>query len=64
MPSSSCVPDPPILVHQSPTKLVFSPAPFLSGPISYYTLYGRVASGSNVKVRLNDHHLDGLGIEV
>ena len=32
--------------------------------VSWYALFGRSASGSNVKVRLNDTHLTGLGVPV
>ena len=32
--------------------------------VAYYRLYGRVAEGSNVKVRLSDKAFPGLGTEV
>lgn len=32
--------------------------------VAYYRLYGRLADGSNVKVRLSDKAYPGLGIEV
>ena len=58
-------PLPPVLLHCSPTSMTFRPAPFISQqPVCYYSLYGRKASGSNVKVRLGDCYYPGLGIEV
>ena len=38
--------------------------PKLQDSVAYYKLFGRVASGSNVKVRLTDKNLPGLGMEV
>ena len=38
--------------------------PKLQSSVAYYRLFGRVASGSNVKVRLTDKNLPGLGVEV
>ena len=38
--------------------------PKLQDSVAYYKLFGRVASGSNVKVRLTDKNLPGLGVEV
>ena len=32
--------------------------------IYWYALYGRAGTGSNIKVRLNDHHLRGCGVPV
>ena len=32
--------------------------------MAWYRLFGRLASGSNVKVRLNDYYLPGTGEEV
>ena len=32
--------------------------------MAYYKLYGRPSSGSNVRVRLADKNLSGLGVEV
>ncbi len=46
----------------------FKPTPFadegLQSQVCYYRLYGRPAAGSNVRVRLSDHNLFGLGLEV
>ena len=62
---SSTIPPAPSLILQSPTMLLFSPVPFsLSNSVSYYKLLGCAANGINCKVRLNDYHLEGLGIEV
>ena len=59
------IPSPPLLVYRSPTTMTFRPAHFVtSQPVLYYSLYGRKASGSNVKVRINDQQFTGLGIEV
>ena len=32
--------------------------------VAWYRLFGRVAAGSNVKVRLNDYYIQGCGDEV
>ena len=32
--------------------------------MTYYRLFGRIATGSNVKVRLTDKNLPGLGVAV
>jgi hypothetical protein len=60
-------PPPPTLIGQSDTSMTFKPSAFNPPPNSkvvWYALYGRRASGSNVKVRLNDSNLPGLGIPV
>ena len=48
--------------------MTFKPSPFtnakLEDKVAYYRLFGRVAAGSNVKVRLTDKHLPGLGVAV
>lgn len=48
--------------------MTFAPPSFakskLQDSVAYYKLFGRVASGSNVKVRLTDKNLPGLGVEV
>ncbi len=45
--------------------MIFSPAPFITTqPVLYFALYGRIASGSNIKVRINDQQYIGLGIQV
>ena len=45
----------------APPKLVSSE---LQDSVVYYKLFGRVASGSNVKVRLTDKSYPGLGVAV
>lgn len=45
----------------------FSPPPLdpeVSNQVTYYKLFGRVASGSCVKVRETDKLFPGLGLEV
>jgi len=58
---------PPSLIHRSDTKMEFMPRA-LSGSgkedVAYYRLYGRLATGSNLKVRLSDSSYPGLGLEV
>ena len=48
--------------------MTFKPSPFtntkLEDKVVYYRLFGRVATGSNVKVRLSDKNLPGLGVTV
>ena len=65
-PKSSVTPPAPILIHQSASSMIFQPSPFRPDKvdIAYYALYGRLAAGSNVKVRLSDHDAAGLGVEV
>lgn len=46
-----------------------SPPPHVHGQpqaqqVAYYRLFGRAASGSNVKVRFSDKHFPGLGVDV
>lgn len=57
---------PPVLVHCSPSMMLFSAPHFTpppgSPPLTYFTLYGRPASGSNVQVRVTDKRLEGLGV--
>ena len=65
-PKSSVTPPAPILIHQSASSVLFHPAPYHPDKVDvgYYILYGRLAAGSNVKVRLSDHDAAGLGVEV
>ncbi|CAI9584897.1 unnamed protein product, partial [Staurois parvus] len=45
--------------------MVFKPAPFTSDiKVAWYCLFGRCVTGPSLKVRLNDHHLPGTGVEV
>lgn len=66
--SSSHLLPPPILQHCTDQSIIFTPGvfsnPTLQDTVAYYKLFGRVATGSNVKVRVTDKHLPGLGIEV
>ncbi|XP_067928992.1 cilia- and flagella-associated protein 54-like [Watersipora subatra] len=58
------VPPPPILLSRTDSTMVLKPAAFtpLSGEkVAWYCLFGRHASGSNVRVRLNDYHIKGCG---
>ncbi|XP_062991053.1 cilia- and flagella-associated protein 54 [Elgaria multicarinata webbii] len=60
-PSSSVkskVPPPPILLFRSHCSMAFKPAPFASPvKVSWYSIFGCVAGGSNPKVRLNNYNL-------
>ncbi|XP_076801900.1 cilia- and flagella-associated protein 54-like [Clavelina lepadiformis] len=60
------VPPPPILLSRSDTTMTFKPAPFEpdSSQVAWYRIFGRLAAGPNVKVRLNDYFLPGTGEEV
>ncbi|XP_041347318.1 cilia- and flagella-associated protein 54-like [Gigantopelta aegis] len=61
------VPPPPILLSRRDTTMVFKPAPFIPAggqKVAWYRLFGRSASGSNVKVRINDYFLQGTGEEI
>ncbi|XP_062618793.1 cilia- and flagella-associated protein 54-like [Saccostrea cucullata] len=61
------VPPPPILLCRTDTMMVFKPAPFSSEDgqeVAWYRIFARSSSGSNVKVRLNDHFFPGTGEEV
>ena len=59
---------PPHLLHASDTSMTFDPHRFsdevLMRQVAYYKLYGRLASGSNVRVRVADQGLPGLGVAV
>nr|DBA31011.1 TPA: hypothetical protein GDO54_006926 [Pyxicephalus adspersus] len=59
------IPPPPILIHRTENSMMLKPAPFKSDiKVAWYCLFGRCVSGPNLKVRLNDHHLPGTGVEV
>ncbi|XP_071809881.1 cilia- and flagella-associated protein 54-like isoform X2 [Asterias amurensis] len=61
----SGVPPAPLLLSRTDTTMVFRPGPFKpKQKVAWYRLFGRLASGSNVKVRLNDYFLPGTGEEV
>ncbi|XP_042324461.1 cilia- and flagella-associated protein 54 isoform X2 [Sceloporus undulatus] len=56
------VPPPPILVYRSHCSMAFKPAPFESHvKVSWYSIFGCVAEGSNPKVRLNNYNLKNTG---
>ncbi|KAM4676016.1 cilia- and flagella-associated protein 54 [Discoglossus pictus] len=58
-------PPPPILLCRTENAMVFKPAPFKSSvKVSWYCIYAQCATGPNLKVRLNDHHLPGTGEKV
>ncbi|XP_046336681.2 cilia- and flagella-associated protein 54-like isoform X2 [Haliotis rufescens] len=66
-PRTTKIPPPPILLCRTDNFMVFTPAPFDphgGEKVAWYRLFGRSASGSNVKVRINDYFLDGTGEEV
>ncbi|GFO44544.1 hypothetical protein PoB_007104900 [Plakobranchus ocellatus] len=63
----SKTPPPPVLVCRTDTAMVFRPAPFVpaSGEkVAWYRIFGRSASGANVKARLSDYYFPGTGEEV
>uniref|UniRef100_A0A8C3F4F5 Cilia and flagella associated protein 54 n=1 Tax=Chrysemys picta bellii TaxID=8478 RepID=A0A8C3F4F5_CHRPI len=59
------IPPPPLLLSRSHCSMTFKPAPFSSDvQVSWYSILGCVAAGSNLKVRLNNHHLPNAGEEI
>ncbi|XP_069766069.1 cilia- and flagella-associated protein 54 [Narcine bancroftii] len=55
----------PILVSRTHNSMIFKPAPFASSKkVYWFRLFGRCATGSILKVRLMDFHLQGTGQEV
>ncbi|XP_039375459.1 cilia- and flagella-associated protein 54 isoform X7 [Mauremys reevesii] len=59
------IPPPPLLLSRSHCSMTFKPAPFTSDvQVSWYSILGCVAAGSNLKVRLNNHHLPNAGEEI
>ncbi|XP_053108413.1 cilia- and flagella-associated protein 54 isoform X2 [Hemicordylus capensis] len=55
----SKVPPPPILLSRSHCSMAFKPAPFAPPvKVSWYSIFGCVAEGSNPKVRLNHYNLE------
>ena len=66
--SSSILP-PPSLLAATETRIELTPpsasiSPSLLEKVAYYKLYGKAASGSNIKVRETDNLFPGLGVEV
>ncbi|XP_009947172.1 PREDICTED: uncharacterized protein CFAP54, partial [Leptosomus discolor] len=61
----SRIPPPPLLLSRSHCSMTFKPAPFSSDiQVSWYTILGSVAGGSNMKVRLNNNKLPNTGEEI
>ncbi|XP_025979014.2 cilia- and flagella-associated protein 54 [Dromaius novaehollandiae] len=61
----SKTPPPPILLSRSHCSMIFKPAPFSSDvQVSWYSILGCVAAGSNMKVRLNNNKLPNAGEEI
>ncbi|KAK3102398.1 hypothetical protein FSP39_011137 [Pinctada imbricata] len=61
------VPPPPVLLCRTDSTMVFRPAPFIpedGQKVAWYRIFARSASGSNVRVRLNDYFFPGTGEEV
>ncbi|XP_057281110.1 cilia- and flagella-associated protein 54 isoform X1 [Pezoporus wallicus] len=58
-------PPPPLLLSRSHRCMTFKPAPFSSDiQVSWYSIFGSVAGGSNVKVRLNNDKLQNAGEQI
>ncbi|KAK6177089.1 hypothetical protein SNE40_015265 [Patella caerulea] len=60
-------PPPPLLLSRTDTTMVFRPAPYTPAngqKVAWYRLFGRNATGSNIKVRANDNFLPGTGDQV
>ncbi|XP_054672090.1 cilia- and flagella-associated protein 54 isoform X2 [Grus americana] len=58
-------PPPPLLLSRSHCSMTFKPAPFSSDvQVSWYSILGSVAEGSNMKVRLNNNKLPNAGVEI
>nr|XP_060633260.1 cilia- and flagella-associated protein 54 [Anolis sagrei ordinatus] len=56
------VPPPPILLYRSYCSMAFKPTSFESHvKVSWYSIFGCVAEGSNPKVRLNNYNLKNTG---
>ncbi|KAM6417221.1 cilia- and flagella-associated protein 54 [Pluvialis apricaria] len=61
----SRTPPPPLLLSRSHCSMTFKPAPFSSDTqVSWYSIFGSVAGGSNMKVRLNNNKLPNTGEEI
>ncbi|XP_051639987.1 cilia- and flagella-associated protein 54 isoform X3 [Manacus candei] len=56
---------PPLLLSRSHCSMTFKPAPFSSDiQVSWYSIFGSVAGGKNMKVRLNNNKLPNSGEQV
>uniref|UniRef100_A0A8C4TQ35 Cilia and flagella associated protein 54 n=1 Tax=Falco tinnunculus TaxID=100819 RepID=A0A8C4TQ35_FALTI len=61
----SRTPPPPLLLSRSHCSMTFKPAPFSSDvQVSWYSILGSVAGGSNMKVRLKHNKLPNAGEEI
>ncbi|XP_030309874.1 cilia- and flagella-associated protein 54 [Calypte anna] len=61
----SKTPPPPLLLSRSHCSMTFKPAPFFSDiQVSWYSIFGCVAGGTNEKVRLNNNKLPNAGEEI
>ncbi|XP_010014599.1 PREDICTED: uncharacterized protein CFAP54, partial [Nestor notabilis] len=61
----SKTPPPPLLLSRSHCSMTFKPAPFSSDiQVSWYSIFGSVAGGSNAKVRLNNDKLQNAGEQI
>ncbi|XP_027743250.1 cilia- and flagella-associated protein 54 [Empidonax traillii] len=61
----SRTPPPPLLLSRSHCSMTFKPAPFSSDvQVSWYSIFGSVAGGSNMKVRLNNNKLPKSGEQI
>ncbi|XP_030335899.1 cilia- and flagella-associated protein 54 isoform X2 [Strigops habroptila] len=61
----SRTPPPPLLLSRSHCSMTFKPAPFSSDiQVSWYSIFGSIAGGSNVKVRLNNGKLQNAGEQI
>uniref|UniRef100_H0ZED7 Cilia and flagella associated protein 54 n=1 Tax=Taeniopygia guttata TaxID=59729 RepID=H0ZED7_TAEGU len=61
----SSTPPPPLLLCRSHCSMTFKPAPFDSDiQVSWYSILGSVAGGSNTKVRLNSNKLQNSGEQI
>ncbi|KAM9388154.1 cilia- and flagella-associated protein 54 [Phaethornis superciliosus] len=61
----SKTPPPPLLLSRSHCSMTFKPAPFSSDiQVSWYSIFGCVAGGTNEKVRLNNNKLPNTGEEI
>lgn len=53
-----------IFYHTTPNDVYDYNTIVLWWQVAWYRLFGRDASGSNIRVRLNDYHIQGCGDEI
>ncbi|XP_052282343.1 cilia- and flagella-associated protein 54-like isoform X6 [Dreissena polymorpha] len=66
-PGEGRVPPPPILLSRTDTSIVFQPAPWKPATgekVTWYRIFARNATGSNVKARMSDYLFPGTGQQV